>query len=184
MTEVTMHELERLVEYFYQMDYRSSLVETADPQPRNGVSVLQLHARMFGYAEKYDIIGLRELAIQKYVMRCSKSWDAIEFLESIHEVYENTHESIRRLRDTVTNISRQRLPTMLDDDKVSATYEQVTQDIPDYTRDLLRLFMNAPLYLFCCECNEYQQMEALQTKCRKCKKGGTARNVLSTNILR
>ena len=82
----------------------------------------------------------------KYTIRCSKSLDPAEFLRSIREVYQSTPDSLRQIRDMVTYFSRMRLPTMLKDSTIAAMYDEVTRDVPDYTRDLLQLYVKDRRY--------------------------------------
>jgi len=164
-----------LIDFFYRMDYVDDLDEADNQQGETCDSILILHARMFACGDRYDIPALREVEARKYSTRCLKSWDPVEFLGSISEVYGSTHDSLRQLRDIVTRVSRNRLPMTLSDSNVATVYDQVTRNVPDYTRELLGLYINEPLYLFCRECRGYQGMEVLQTKCKKCGKGGTAR---------
>jgi hypothetical protein len=169
MVDIPLLELGKLVDFFYSMDYIDDLGEAHNQQEGGCVSLLHLHARLFAYGDRYDIPALRHVATRKYSSRCSKSWDPAEFLGSIREVYQSTPDSLRQLRDTVTSISRKQLPIMLNDTTIASMYDEVTRDVPDYTRDLLRLYVKEPLYQFCRTCHGYQGMEALQTRCKKCR---------------
>lgn len=64
MGHVPYHLLERLINFFYNMDYDKSSAESA-----NG-STLQLHAQMFALADEYDIPELLSRAKGKYWKRC------------------------------------------------------------------------------------------------------------------
>src|SRR5215471_21857362 len=57
---------------------------------------------MFALAEKYDIEGLRVLSLEKFSSRLENSSTALEFLESVPDVYTLTAPSVRSLRDEVT----------------------------------------------------------------------------------
>lgn len=46
------------------------------------------------------------------------------------------------------------------------------QDVPEFTFDVLQLFVNAPLSGRCSSCGPGQAAEALQARCIKCGKGG------------
>lgn len=46
------------------------------------------------------------------------------------------------------------------------------RDVPEFTFDVLEVFVNAPLRGHCCSCGPNQGAEALQARCTKCGKGG------------
>ncbi|EUC39645.1 hypothetical protein COCMIDRAFT_110964 [Bipolaris oryzae ATCC 44560] len=165
MDHVQYIELKKLVDFFYSSEYDNCLPEEAD------ISLLQLHARMFALADQYDIPGLTHLAAGKYFSRCTTSWEPLEFLVSLQDVYETSPASTRLLRDTACTAIRKHLPRMLNSEGVAEMYDKVLSEIPDFTKDLLRCYVSNPLYGHCQSCFTYQPMEALQGRCKKCKKG-------------
>jgi speckle-type POZ protein len=156
--------LKQMVNFFYNMDYGHDLPDEAD------ISPLQLHAQMFALADQYDILGLGAIALEKYIYRCLESWLPMEFLASIRDVYETTPICIKELRDTVCMTIRKHLPTMLDNTDVAETYEKILEENPGFARDLLKSYVYNPLYGICLSCNSNQPMEALQGRCKKCRK--------------
>ena len=168
MDHVHHIELKKLVDFFYSSEYDDCLPEEAD------ISLLQLHARMFALADQYDIPGLSHLAAEKYFSRCTASWEPLEFLVSLQDVYETTPVSTRLLRNTACTAIRKQLPRMLDNKDVAEMYDKILSGTPDFTKDLLRCYVSNPLYGYCQSCYSYQPMEALQGRCKKCKKGNTA----------
>lgn len=77
-------------------DISSRLQLKADPD-----ASLSTHAQVYAIADKYNISGLRALAVEKYERAASKYWDTEGFPPSIHIVYSSTPDEDRDLRDIV-----------------------------------------------------------------------------------
>ena len=162
-----------MVAFFYTLSYDDDIPKETEKETKPYVSPLQLHARMFALGDQYDIQGLKETAVKKYVSRCAVTWIPKEFLESISDIYGRTHASLRQLRDAACVVARKNLPMMLDDKSVATTYENILTEVPDFTKDLLGIYVKAPLYSHCSTCSSNQAMEALQVRCLKCGKGNS-----------
>ncbi|EUC39844.1 hypothetical protein COCMIDRAFT_41722 [Bipolaris oryzae ATCC 44560] len=167
MDHVHHVELKKLVDFLYSSEYDDSLLEEAD------ISLLQLHARMFALADQYDIPGLIHLAAEKYYSRCTTSWEPLELLVSLQDVYETTTVSTKQLRNIACLAIRKHLPEMLDNKEVAEMYNKVLSEIPDFTKDLLRCYTTIPFLGHCLSCHSHQRMEVLQARCMKCKKGNS-----------
>ena len=167
MGHVRYIELKKLVDFFYRSEYDDCLPEDAD------VSLLQLHAKMFALGDQYNIPSLSNLAAEKYSARCTASWTPLELLVSLEDVYEATPHSIRLLRNTACMAVRHHLPAMLGNKEVAEMYEKVLSETPDFTKDLLKSYVNNPLYGNCRSCCSLQPMEALQGRCKTCKRGNS-----------
>jgi hypothetical protein len=157
--------LDRLVQFFYNMDYDEVLPLYAD------VTILQLHARMFALADKYEIPDLPSVAADKYSARCLTFWKPLEFLSSIQDVYDGTPPSISLLRKIAYTAIRRNLPAMLNDETISKLYDQAVTEYPDFTKDLLQSYVINPVFRHCYTCSSHQRMEILQVRCKNCKKG-------------
>lgn len=168
MDHVRNIELSRLVVFLYNFDYDNDLPDEL------GISLLQLHARMFALADQYDIPDLGTVALRKYYSRCKVSWDPVEFLLSIHEVYETTPSCINELRHTACTAIRNHLPGMLQDETVAEMYEEVLTENVEFAKDLLKSYIDHPVYGRCQFCISDQPMEVLQGRCKKCRKGSSA----------
>jgi hypothetical protein len=153
------------VQFFYSMDYDEVIPVDAD------VSVLQLHARMFSLADKFEIPDLLSVAANKYSVRCLSSWEPSEFLSSIRDVYDGTPPSITLLRKIAYTAIRRNLPTMLNDGTISKQYDQTVADLPGFAKDLLQSYITDPVFWRCYTCRSHQCMEVLQVRCKRCKKG-------------
>ena len=126
---------------------------------------------MFALADKYDIPRLSALAHAKYQLRLQNSWDPAEFLQSVPDVYEMTPTSIRLLRDEVAKCARVKLEKALKSADMEPIYEDVVENVPGFTRDVLRLHIRAPLQGDCVSCGPEQPMRALQARCARCGRG-------------
>lgn len=126
-----------MVEFFYSLDY-----DEVEDTEKNGVSPLQLHARMFAIGDRFDIPDLRVVAVQKYLNRCSLSWDDLEFLGSIREIYTSTPDSIPQLRNAAVSVAWKKARSMQDTEGVRKVYEEVTKEVPEFTRHLLSEYVN------------------------------------------
>jgi speckle-type POZ protein len=82
MEEDSLPMVKKLIDYFYTADYNEN-VDQPNTESHQRVSILQVHARMFALADKYDIEGLRQLSLGKF----RKANSALELLESVPDVY-------------------------------------------------------------------------------------------------
>ncbi|KAI4710214.1 hypothetical protein J4E89_004665 [Alternaria sp. Ai002NY15] len=62
---------------------------------------LLLHAKMYEYADKYDVVGLKDLAIEKFNRSCKHFWNKDEFSIAAHHVFSTTVDTDKGLRDIV-----------------------------------------------------------------------------------
>ncbi|PVH98932.1 hypothetical protein DM02DRAFT_530236, partial [Periconia macrospinosa] len=157
-----------LVTFFYRMDYNDDLPDGTNLSP------LQLHVRMFALADQYDIPDLATVAAEKYSSECSASWVPADFLASIPDIYESTPACSRKLRDLACLSIRRHLPRLLEDESIAGLYRDTLVNNPDFARDLLASYVDNPLCGSCATCGPDQPMEALQTRCKKCRKGNSS----------
>lgn len=164
-------ELEKMVDFFYSMNYDDEIAEATEQETPLDISLLQLHARMFALGDRYDIPGLRDVALEKYTSRCATLAEPVEFIESIYDVYERTPTSIKQLRNAACTGMRKDLREMLEDKTVATIYEKVLVEVPEFTRDMLELYVRAPSYGNCPTCGSDQAFEVLLATCKRCGKG-------------
>jgi hypothetical protein len=157
--------LHKLVQFFYSIYYDEAIPEDSD------VSVLQLHARMFALADKFEIIDLLSVPADKYSARCLTSWELSEFLSSIPDVYNGTPPPISALRRHAYTAIRRKLPAMLNDKTIWEHYDQAVTVHPGFAKDLLQSYVVEPVFKHCYTCSSHQRMEVLQLRCKTCRKG-------------
>ncbi|KAK6810547.1 hypothetical protein RU639_013718 [Aspergillus parasiticus] len=77
--------VEKALEYFYVGDYTGLSQDDDSACPE--MSALQLHARVFALADKYDVQSLCDLSVEKYSSKLQDHFDVVEFLYSVPDVY-------------------------------------------------------------------------------------------------
>ena len=171
MVDISHLELKKMVQFFYSMSYDDKILEVTERETESPISLLQLHARMFALGDRYDIPGLMDVAVNKYSSRCTVSWEPLQFLESICDIYERTPSSVKDLRNAACIRMRKHLPKMLDNEAVATAYEKVLTEVPEFTKDMLGIYVTAPLYGDCSTCGSHQAFHPLQVRCNGCGKG-------------
>lgn len=158
MVEMSYLELRKMVDFLYSMSYDDEL-ETEE-EAKDVFSLFQLHARMFALGDRYDIPTLRDIAVKKYMSRGMVSWQPCEFLESIYDVYGRTPPSIRQLRNAATHLMRNNMQKVLKDAMVAIVYDKVVDDVPEFTKDMLGIYVKEPLYGGCITCGSNRTFKA------------------------
>lgn len=65
-------------------------------------SQLLLSAEMYEIGDKYDVLGLKKLALSKFSLLCDEYWDDVLFAPAAHYAFSTTPENDKGLRDIVT----------------------------------------------------------------------------------
>ncbi|RYO70402.1 hypothetical protein AA0113_g3234 [Alternaria arborescens] len=68
----------------------------------NGNADQLLHAKMYEIADKYDVVGLKDLVIEKFRRACHHFWNTDEFSVAAHHVFSTTPDHDKGLRDIVS----------------------------------------------------------------------------------
>ena len=63
---------------------------------------LLLHSEMYETADKYDVVGLKDLVIEKFHRACQHFWDSDMFSVAAHHIFSTTPEHDIGLRDIVS----------------------------------------------------------------------------------
>jgi hypothetical protein len=66
-------------------------------------SQLLTHAKMYEIAERYDVVGLKDLAREKFKLGCRTFWDDDAFSTAAHYAFCSTMEDDKGLRDVVSS---------------------------------------------------------------------------------
>lgn len=165
MGHVPYKQLERLVSFFYKMDYNEALAEGERGTP------LQIHAQMFALADEYEIADMLLKAQLKYLARCERDWDPPELLSSIPDVFGSTPDSLKELRQIACVAVRKYLPGMLKNTASAGCFERTLSENPTFAKDLLQSYIENPLFGYCQSCCSNHGMDPLQTRCKSCNKG-------------
>lgn len=95
-----------MIEYFYHFDYEHGCTRSCGSNVFSPVispeSMLD-HAKVFAIAIKYQVSGLRNLAMAKFAEAVKTGWDHNSFARTIFTVYNSTPDDIRDLRDIVAD---------------------------------------------------------------------------------
>lgn len=114
---------------------------------------LILHVDMYTIADKYNIDGLRTLALRKYENALKEMWlegHGHPFLRTIRQIYDVTTELNRKFRDvTIAHTESNRI-YIAADKGVNAHFEEVCNKVPEYQKELLQMFMEC----ICVICNK------------------------------
>ncbi|KAH3919350.1 hypothetical protein HBI56_025590 [Parastagonospora nodorum] len=63
---------------------------------------LLIHAKMYEIADKYDVVGLKDLVLEKFKRACVSFWDHDIFSIAAHYAFSTTMENDKGLRDIVS----------------------------------------------------------------------------------
>ena len=132
MVDISYMELKKMVSFFYSMNYDDEIPEETGYETGPSISLLQL---LFALGDRYDVPGLRDMAVMKYSSRVAVPGAPLELLESIYDVYKGTPASVRQIRDTADVLVRKNLPKMLDEAAVATAYEKVLTEVPSLRRN-------------------------------------------------
>ena len=168
MKDLSYLELMKMVRFFYNFDYDDDIPENIEPKTESSLSLLQLHARMFALGDRYDIPGLREYAVRKYSSRCAACWNSLEFLKTIPVIYESTAASVKQLRNLACNLMRKKMSRILANKCVAAVYDKNLSELPEFTKDMLGVYVKWPSYGVCGACNSAENLRVLLFECPKC----------------
>jgi hypothetical protein len=70
--------------------------------PKSSAAQLLVHAKMYEYADKYDVTGLKELSSAKFEAACQVFWDEDFFVPAAQHALSTTMDEDRGLRDVVS----------------------------------------------------------------------------------
>ena len=173
------HDMVRLmVDYLYTGDYSVDTDQDIQEKTKFISPALSTHAVIHSLGDKYDIEGLRNLAIQKYCSALQGSLSVTEFFSSIPYVYTLTPESSRDLRDPALTFARNLLsgegPTTLG--FVRDEIDQLYIECPEFVKELLYSLLQNPLlgYCPCTGTRDTVPVEARECRCKKCGKSGAS----------
>jgi hypothetical protein len=139
--------------------------------PPLSISALQLHAQMFTLGDKYGIPELCETATTKYLKRVSTQFDPLEYLDSIPDVFFSPLSHNRQLKEVAIRFSRDDLVSHLKDTSTCSKYDLIATKVPEFVKEILDTFFDAPLLGDCENCGRRRPMLPLQARCRTCGRG-------------
>ncbi|PIG84610.1 hypothetical protein AARAC_010919 [Aspergillus arachidicola] len=175
MMDESIPVVKRMLDYLYTGDYSDfaggSSTDAPANEPLSSMSSLQLHAQLFTIGDKYCIPELCDAAAEKYSSRLIKDFDPIEYLDSIPDVFCPPLNHNKGLKELVVRFSRVNLRFHLQDASIRAKYDAIAAETPDFVKELLDAYLEAPLLEDCENCGCARPMSALQVRCQKCGRG-------------
>lgn len=174
MVDETIPVVRKMLEYLYTGDYSEFNVDSPTGAPEketlSSMSPLQLHAQLFALGDKYGILELCDAATERYSSRLIGKFDPFEYLDSIPDVYFSPLSHNKGLKKLVVSFSRDNLRFHLRDTSVRAKYDSIAEETPDFVKEILDTYFDAPL-LEDCQCGRARPMSVLQARCQKCGRG-------------
>jgi hypothetical protein len=73
------------------------------PPAKGDANQLLLHAKMYEMADKYDVVGLKQLAREKFLRANAEYWNSEQFAPAAHYAFSTTPEGDKGLRDVISN---------------------------------------------------------------------------------
>ncbi|KAF2134738.1 hypothetical protein P153DRAFT_362478 [Dothidotthia symphoricarpi CBS 119687] len=84
------------------VDFICELCTPPLPAPDGLADQLVIHAKMYEIADKYNIMGLKDLVIEKFSKACQRFWNDCAFPIAAHHAFSTTPEHDKGLRDIVS----------------------------------------------------------------------------------
>ena len=81
---------------------------------------LMVHAKLYEIADKYDVLGLKELVIEKFKRACHSFWNDPSFAAAAHHVFSTTPEHDKGLRDIVLKTIAEHMAELVKKPEVEA----------------------------------------------------------------
>ncbi|KAI1819443.1 BTB/POZ protein [Xylaria intraflava] len=165
----------RMVQYMYSGTYKDQ-PGMPNSEQQESASALQIHARMFMLADKYQIDELEIVAVERYKELLMSQRDVAAFLGSIPDVFKITLDSKRAIRTAAVHFARCHLGKAIQNhDSLKRKYDEMAMDVPDFPAELLDSYLNVPSLVCCILCNHTQSTELSKWRCKLCKKENNTR---------
>ena len=117
-----------MLEFFYTLDYQDG------PKiPEGSTYNLATHASVYGIAEKYEIMPLKDLAKQKFETMIKEQWNDPSLPDAIEIIYNTTHNADRGLRTILTTSIKGQIKKLLP----KPQFADVVRSCGDFAVDLM-----------------------------------------------
>lgn len=134
-----------------------------------------LHARMMALDVMYMVNGLGQVAMEKVKKLVQQATTSYLLTGCIPEIYALTFDSCGSIRQTVIDSVREKTSQLPLDPDTKGRLDDVMQIVPEFTRELLKSCLYAPLLGHCDRCGHDKTVPAVpsQCKCGTCGRGLT-----------
>ncbi|KAG6087041.1 hypothetical protein E4U15_000176 [Claviceps sp. LM218 group G6] len=173
----------RMLDYIYTSDYDE--LSSKDPteegqEPSQNIAKVgpapqvMLHVKMMELGEMYLVEGLVQLASKRFMKVLTSETTTNIFVDIIPEVYALESNSANGIRNNVVGCMRERLAKLPLTADVDGPLGDVMKNVPEFTRDLLKSYVDAPILGHCVSCgvDKTVPLAPSQSKCLLCHKGG------------
>lgn len=163
-----------MVNYLYTGQYEDKPPEIN--KECEDTPALVVHARVFTLADKYLITGLLSLSAVEFKQAARRLTDDCTLLKSIAEIYSLKSESSRILRDITIEAVRERIAFSPQDSVTERLLDDITDEVPEFTKELLKSFRHQPNLGRCNQCGPSMLVPVLPLQCRCgiCGRGGAS----------
>ncbi|KAJ5813613.1 uncharacterized protein N7503_000363 [Penicillium pulvis] len=144
--------VKKMLEYLYQGDYSEELSESLSNDgnlsdeslktPVSAMSALQLHARLFALGDKFIIPQLCATAVAKYRDRIRKQFNALEYLDSMPDVFFSILSHNDKLQSTAVQFASTQLESALEDEPVRTKYDSIAIQVPQFVKKTLDFYFD------------------------------------------
>ncbi|KAG6076733.1 hypothetical protein E4U16_002622 [Claviceps sp. LM84 group G4] len=175
--------VERMLDYIYTSDYdelssKGAAEEGQEPSQKvakvGPAPQVMLHVKMMELGDMYLVEGLVQLASARFMKLLKSKTTTNILIDIIPEVYTLDSNSANGIRNSIIGLMRERLAQLPLAADVNGSLGSVTRDVPRFTRDLLKSYVDAPILGHCGSCGNDKTvpLAPLQSKCLICHKGG------------
>ena len=88
--------------YICDLCYQPDPTPSPTLGPTPGSEQLLIHAKMYEIADKYHVVGLKELAMEKFRRACQDNWHEPGFAVAAYHAFSTTPDNDLGLRDIVS----------------------------------------------------------------------------------
>ncbi|KAG5965629.1 hypothetical protein E4U58_002766 [Claviceps cyperi] len=175
--------VERMLDYIYTGNYdelssKGPAEEGQEPSKKTAkvgpAPQVMLHVKMMELGDLYLIEGLVQLASNRFMKLLTSETTKNILADIIPEVYAFESNSANGIQNSVVGLMRERLAQLPLAADVDGSLGDVMRDVPEFTRDLLKSYVDAPILGHCRDCGNDRTvpLAPLQYKCLLCHKGG------------
>ncbi|EFY86190.1 BTB/POZ domain protein [Metarhizium acridum CQMa 102] len=161
----------QMVEYMYTGKYSPTSHSSSDELCDN-TSPITFHVRMFELSKKYMIDGLQTFATCEFMEAVQQEESLCKFLRSIPEIYSLLRTPSNHLREFRVWHVRSLMAAADFDAAAKQVLDEVTENVPQFAKELLNSFIESPLMGYCHLCGEQDPVPVSPSHCR-CKKCGS-----------
>ncbi|KAI4639935.1 hypothetical protein J4E93_008734 [Alternaria ventricosa] len=118
-TPTPPHKKSRVARQMFVPATPTSFPHSSLPIPGTSTQ-LMVHAKLYEIADKYDVVGLKELVIEKFKRACHSFWNDPSFANAAHHVFSTTPEHDKGLRDIVSKTIAEHMAELVKKPEVEA----------------------------------------------------------------